>query len=293
MNLMKRIASVLPPCAISLAVMAEPSVVNVSFPDNNGAPKTIEAVLTLPTKGTPARMPAIVILHHSGGWGAGTTAQYASFLSSHGFVTLEPRMFNVDGDRQDTYAHMPAVFGSLTYLANRPEVDARRIGLMGLSYGAVLALYAGTEWAHGKYQPSIARYAAIAPFYPLCWVGKAYVTRSIGKWKNRAYPESLFDRWVGIPIRIFAAGADDYDSRDPKSCEDFVASIPDEKQRSITSVQVYPTATHGWDQGKTFSFFAATGCKGTGCNNTNQSNPEITEKAKVDLLNFLQEKLRP
>ncbi len=272
---------------------AQSTVVSVGFADNNGSRKSVDAVLTLPAKALPEKRPAVVILHHAGGWGAGTTTQYASFLSSQGFVTLEPRMFNADGEKEDTFAHMPTVFGSLAYLAERPDVDAKKIALMGLSYGALLSLYAGTEWAHQKYQPGGQRYAAIASFYPLCWVVKAYVTRTIGKWKNRAYPESLMDRWAGIPLRIFAPGRDDYESRDPGSCEAFVAAIPDEKQRSLTSVQVYPAATHGWDHGRTYTFYARTACKGAGCDNTNESSPDVTEKAKADLLQFLQQRLAP
>ncbi len=274
--------------AFSLA-QAQQAVVDVSFAGNDGKQITIEATLTQPEKPAAQKRPAIVILHHAGGWGAGTTSQYASFFASQGFVTLEPRMFNHDdGEREDTYRHMPTVFGSLAYLAKRPDVDDKKIVLMGLSYGAMLSLYAGTSWAHTKYPLGELRYAAIAPFYPLCWVGKAYISRTIGKWKNKGYPEAFMDQWAGIPLAIFAAGADGYESKDPKACTDFVASIPDEKQRSLTQVQVYPAATHGWDHGRTFSFFARTGCKGAGCNNTNESNPEVTQKAKLDLLKFLQ-----
>lgn len=277
--------------AVCSLAQAQETVIDVRFPGNDGEQVTIEAAITLPAKSAAQKRPAIVILHHAGGWGAGTNAQYATFLASQGFVALEPRMFNTDGEREDTYRHMPAVFGSLAYLAKRPDVDDKKIALMGLSYGALLALYAGTNWARTKYPLGEVRYAAIASLYPLCWVGKAYVSRTIGKWKNRAYPESFMDQWAGIPLAIFAGGADDYESKDPKSCTDFVASIPDEMQRSLTQVHLYPAATHGWDHGRTYSFFARTACKGSGCNNTNESNPEITQIAKADLLKFLQQKL--
>lgn len=277
--------------AVFSLAQAQQSVVDVSFAGNDGEQITIRATLTLPEKAAAQKRPAIVILHHAGGWRAGTTAQYASYLASQGFVTLEPRMFDGDGEREDSYRHMPTVFGSLAYLAKRPDVDDKKIALMGLSYGAVLSLFAGTSWARTKYPLGELRYAAIAPFYPLCWLGKAYISRTIGKWKNKAYPEPFMDQWAGIPLAIFAAGADDYESKDPKACTDFVASIPDEKQRSLTQVHLYPAATHGWDHGRTYSFFARTACKGSGCNNTNVSNPEVTQTAKADLLKFLQAKL--
>ena len=273
--------------AVFSCAQAQPAVVDLSFPGNDGAAVAIQAALTVPETPAAAKRPAIVILHHAGGWGAGTTAQYASFFAAQGFVTLEPRMFDRDGEREDTFRHMPAVFASLAYLAGRPDVDPPRIALMGLSYGGLLSLYAGTAWARDRYPLGELRYAAIGAFYPLCWVAKAYLARTIGKWKNKAYPESLFDHWAGIPLAIFAAGADDYDARDPRSCTDFAASIPDEKQKSLVQVHVYPAATHGWDHGRTYSFFARTACKGTGCNNTNESSPEVTRQAKADLLKFL------
>jgi dienelactone hydrolase len=276
---------------VSSLIQAQEALVDLKFPGNDGAEVTVEATITLPANPGVPKRPAVVILHHAGGWGDGTTKQYASFLASNGFVVLEPRMFNTDGEKQDSYRHLPTIFGSLAYLAKRPDVDDKKIALMGLSFGANLTLYAGTGWAIAKYPLGELRYAALASFYPLCWIGTAVVSRTLGRWQNKAYPESFMDKWAGIPLAIFAGGLDDYDSRDPKSCTDFVAAIPDEKQRALTQVHLYPSATHGWDHGKTFSFFARTACKGSGCKNTNESNPEVTQTAKSDLLKFLQQKL--
>jgi len=292
MNAIRRIALALAGWVVSFVSVADQAIVDINFRDNDGDRASVQATLTLPEKTAAQKHPAVVILHHAGGWETGTTEQYARYLAAHGFVTLEPRMFNSDGEREDTYRHMPTVFGSLAYLAGRTDVDNKKIALMGLSYGAMLSLYAGTNWAWAKYPQGELRYAAIASFYPLCWVGRAYISRTIGKWKNRAYPESFMDQWAGIPLAIFTGALDDYDSKDPKACAEFVASIPDEKQRSLVQLQVYPAATHGWDHGKTYSFYSRLACKGAGCDNTNESNPEVTEKAKADLLKFLQEKLR-
>lgn len=282
----------IPVIAACLAfTLARAEVVEFGHAGNDGVETRTQATLTLPETPATQKHPAIVILHHAGGWRAGTTAQYASFFAAQGFVTLEPRLFDGDGEREDTYRHLPAVFASLAYLAARPDVDQRKIALMGLSYGAMLSLYAGTGWATAKYASGGQRFAAIAAFYPLCWAARAYVSRTIGKWKNKAYPESLMDRWAGIPLAIFAGGLDDYESRDANACTEFVAAIPDEAQKSVTNVRVYPDATHGWDHGRTYSFFARTACKGTGCENTNVSNPEVAQKAKGELLEFLRARL--
>lgn len=281
--------------AASLAqaqAQAQQTLVDIDLVGNDGIRTAVKATLTLPDGAAPQKRPAVVILHHAGGWTAGTTAQYASLLAAQGFVTLEPRMFDSDGEREDTYRHLPTVFASLAYLAAHPAVNPQRIALMGLSYGALLSLYAGTRWASARYLPGEPRYAAIAAFYPLCWVGKAYLARNIGKWKNKAFPESFMDQWAGVPLAIFAGGADDYESRDAAACTDFVAAIPDQRQKALTRVHVYPTATHGWDHGRSYSFFARTACRGAGCTNSNESNPQVTQQAKDDLLDFLAAALR-
>src|SRR5687767_7705189 len=91
---------------VSLA-QAQQSVVEMTFSGNDGERVTVEATLTLPEGPATGKRPAMVILHHAGGWRGGATTQYATLLASQGFVTLEPRMFEGDGEREDTYRHMP------------------------------------------------------------------------------------------------------------------------------------------------------------------------------------------
>ena len=73
-------------------------------------------------------------------------------------------MFNTDGDKEDHMPHMPRS-SVVWHSCKRPDIDAKKIARMGLSYGALLSLYAGTEWAHQRYQAGGHRYAAIAPLY--------------------------------------------------------------------------------------------------------------------------------
>ena len=109
----------------------------------------------------------------------------------------------------------------------------------------------------------------------------------IRRMSSFGFPQDFYDTWIKAPIAIFIGGKDDYESRDPKSCDSFVSSIKDEAQRSKTTVRLYPDATHGWDHGRTYSFQEPFACKWQGCRNTNQSDLEVTERAKSDLLNFL------
>lgn len=261
-------------------------IVTYEYLNPQGQTEQLQAVLRKPTA-APNRK-AVVLLHHAGGWSANTTSQYAEFLAAQGFTTLEPRMFL---NRQGLRAggdHLAEAMGALRYLAGLPDVDREQIAVVGLSFGAFIASYAGTSWAVQKYTDNQLRFARIALFYPVCWLLEGYTRQSLdNRWQPRKLPRDLLQTWTGVPMRIFAARDDDYNDRDPDACQKFADAIADPRQRALTSVTVYP-ATHGWDQ-RSQSFEEHMACKGRGCRNTNTHNPEVIERAKRDLLAFLLE----
>ncbi len=236
-----------------------------------------------------AKLPAIVLLHSGWGWSDehDGTSTYAQALQKAGFATLELRMFPTHGSAKagGPSAYLPELFGSLNFLASHPEIDPKRIGVAGYSYGGLLALVAGTTWANKTYGNSGQQFAAHAPFYPLCWVLKANA-----QGRKNPVPTSAWMEWTGAPIKIYAGANDDYDNRDPKACEDAVKALPESQQR-VFSVQVYPDATHGWDQKKGASFFEKLACNGRGCNNTNQPNSQVAEQSTKDLIEFMSNNL--
>jgi len=65
---------------------------------------------------------------------------------------------------------LPDAFAALAFLAARPGVDARRIGIMGFSWGGVVSMLSATRTANQTFgRPDLA-FAAHAPLYPVCWV---------------------------------------------------------------------------------------------------------------------------
>ena len=259
-------------------------VMKYEYKSIEGRKESIEAVIRTPK--TDGKKKAVIILHHGGGWGEGTTTQYAEFFSQHGFVTLEPRMFNARPKLPGEY--LDQVFGGLAYLSSHPEVDNENISVMGLSFGGMLTLYAGTEWANKRFGDGINKFKLLAPVYPVCWLFTKLIKREVNI-IEKFIPNDFLDSWIGSPMKIFAGGMDDYDDKDPKACNEFVETIPDMRQKSVTTVQVYADATHGWDRSTTKSFNDRLACKGRGCINTNTSNPSVTVKGKEDLLKFLNE----
>jgi len=258
-------------------------VVRYEAADFEGKMTTVEAVFRKPTSENNRK--ALVILHHGGGWGHGTTAQYAQFFSERGFTTLEPRMFN--GSRKNELTYLTDVYAALKFLGQQPDVDKNQISVMGLSFGANIVIFSATKWANQKYSDDQLTFKSYAAFYPTCWKHNSLIKRTLpSRFKSPTAPDDLEDTWVTRPLQIFTGTDDDYDERDANACKEFINAIPDTQQREMTTVVQYQGATHGWDQ-QSRSFYEPGACKGRGCTNNNVSNAEVTLKAKQDLLKFL------
>lgn len=267
---------------LTFGVAHAQTLVPITFEHPDGQTGTINATLRVPLG--PAHQRAVVILHGGGGWESAKTAQYAQFLSERGFVTLEPRLFVPPAKPMSAY--IGQVFGALAYLAKLPMIDPGQISVIGFSFGASLSTLAATQWAQRQYASAGPTFRSHAAFYPVCWPQKALIERRAPKAAVIGFPEDAMDRWLGHPIQIFAAGADDYDDRDPTMCKQFVAAIPDAAQRAMVSVQVFEKATHSWDEPshKTRSPYA---CKGKGCEVDMVNDPTVTQAAQEELLAFL------
>ena len=236
-------------------------------------------------QGAAVKLPAVLLLHSGWGWSDDHDGVpgYAQALQKAGFATLELRMFarNALQKPGGPSAYLPEVYGALNYLAARPDIDPRRIGVAGYSYGGLLTAVAATSWANKTYGTADQRFAAFAPFYPVCWVIKANI-----QGRKSPVPAEAWLEWTGAPVLIFAGANDDYDSREPNACQAAIDSLP-ELQRRTFSVKVYPDATHGWDQRKAATFFEKLACNGRGCYNTNTPDLQLTEQSTKDLIDFM------
>jgi dienelactone hydrolase len=93
------------------------------------------------------RFPAVIGLHGSGG-GHVSMAEPANMLAAHGFAVYVLHYFDRTGtteaDRATMFSHFPVwmktLWDSVSFVARQPQVDAARIGLLGFSLGAYLAL---------------------------------------------------------------------------------------------------------------------------------------------------------
>jgi dienelactone hydrolase len=120
--------------------------------DSSGGPAII-GKLFIPSR--PGPHSVIVVLSGTGG---GFDLDKAAVLSRHGFATLALAYFGIPP--LPTWLHrIPLEYfeAALGWLAAQPEIDAQRIGILGVSRGAELALLLATKF------PAIHAVAAYAP----------------------------------------------------------------------------------------------------------------------------------
>jgi dienelactone hydrolase len=184
---------------------SDPAVMVDSVPGFPGA-----VFARLPNAPGAPRRPAIIVLGGSEG-GAGTARAYAPKLASHGYAVLGLPYYAPGWGSPREFPTLPADFidipvdrldSARAWLAARPDVDAGRIGLYGVSKGAEYALLAATRFSWVK------AVAAIVPS-DVVWEGwgaasTAEGTRSSFAWRGAPLP---FVPYVGMQAAFAAAQA--------------------------------------------------------------------------------------
>lgn len=198
-----------------------------------GLAKTVvEANLYLPQTTNAEPLPAVILVHGSGGRGA-REARYAKALNEAGIAAAAPDSFGprgirTTGKRQEQIGSATMLgdaFALLGLLATHPRIDASRIAIVGFSKGGTVAMHAADERISRGLAPDGRRFAAHVAFYPGCVVKL-----------KRVEP-------TGAPLLVLLGARDSYTPA--VKCERFIArmrtaALPVE---SIT----YPGAEHAWD----------------------------------------------
>ena len=218
----------------------QPRVSYVTFPNaSQEHPLTIAGQLRVPMRN--GNVPAVVIVHGTNGVDS-RGAYHAEAFNDAGIATLELDMWSPrglsggagpNGRPQGVPETLPDAYGALLYLASRPGIDARRIGITGFSWGGVVSMLTATRPYSDQYMgANPLRFAAHAPFYPICW-------------GYNKIPGYEFSELTGAPVFIQSGECDAYD--EPGSCTQLVNSLPEHTRRDVT-VTMYPEAMHGFNR---------------------------------------------
>jgi dienelactone hydrolase len=160
---------------------------------------TIAGVLRIPQAGTD-RLPAVILVHGSGGMG-GNIDYWSQQLTASGIATFAIDYLtgrgientNADQGKLSRLAEVIDIYNALALLGTHPRIDRNRIAVMGFSRGAQAALYSSLLRFQKMYGPEGLNFSAYVTFYTPC---------------NTRYIE---DEMVSEkPIRLFHGTADDY-----------------------------------------------------------------------------------
>ena len=198
----------------------------------DGKPAMIAGELRIPKPGTD-RLPAVVLVHGSGGVGF-NSGMWEGELNKAGFATFVADSFTgrgikdtiTDQSQLSSYAMMNDAFAALAVLGRHPRIDPDKIAVMGFSKGAVPALYASMNRFQSAYAPEGAGFAAYIGFYTPCNVALIDDEKVSAK-----------------PIRLYHGLADDWVPVGP--CRDYVARL--KKAGANVDLVEYPGAYHAFD----------------------------------------------
>lgn len=223
----------------------------------------------------------MVIAHGSNGIDSRGQA-HALDLNRAGIATLEIDMWGPrglaggsEGRPGAAWETLPDVFGAFTMLAAHPGVDARRIGILGFSWGGVVTLLSATQHYHDLYLPADQQFAAHAAFYPACWI-------------YNTVPGYEFRDLTGASVLILVGGRDRYD--DPgESGPDLIAHLDPADRPHIQTI-VYPGAEHGFNMFEApYTYYDPLLHRGQGGEGLSAPQPAAREAARLALVQFFGE----
>jgi len=165
----------------------------------DGEPVLLAGELRIP-RASAARLPAVLLVHGSGGASA-REATWAEHFNNLGVATFTLDSFTgrgltSTGENQALLARLAMVvdaYRALELLAKHPRIDPARIAIMGFSRGGQATLYSSLKRFRKMHGSPEVEFAAYLPFYASC--ATTYIDDT-----------DVSDK----PIRLFHGSADDY-----------------------------------------------------------------------------------
>jgi dienelactone hydrolase len=188
--------------------------------------------LHLPDTGQD-RYPAIVIVHTIAGYLEANEGWHAEEFRRAGFATLT---YSSDAAVRLREAGTPGAwaaavaeaYAAFRFLADHPRIDAKRIAIVGFSFGGEVAYLAAFERLRAAIVPSEARFAAHVAYYPAGVFGAAA--------ERGAY--------TGAPVLMLLGEKDD--NLPVAKAQGYFAYAREAGFPPPVEVSVYPGAYHAW-----------------------------------------------
>jgi dienelactone hydrolase len=193
----------------------------------DGKPATIAGELRIPKSGSE-KVAAVILMEGAGGIGS-NIEQWVETLNDIGIASFLLDSYTgrgiTDTSKLDILAQMVDAYRALGVLAARSNIDSKRIAILGISKGAMAALYSSNVRFRDMYGPPGVEFAAHIVLYGPC---------------VRTYRDDA--KVTGKPIRLFHGTADDVFSIE--RCREYVARL---KQSSVDiQLTEFPDAHHAF-----------------------------------------------
>ena len=229
-----------------------------------------------------ARVPAVIFLHSSPGFD-GRGAFYAEELHKAGIATIEIDYLRGKGLPLTPRHNLAHAYQTLQHLAVHPRIDPARIGIMGVSWGGIVALLTSSDELTRQYGRGPHRFAAHVGLYPICWMHGRITGGS-----HQDLPASVYRVVTGKPVQILIGDEDDQDR--PDGCQKFLAALPDTVRQHF-ALTVYPGATFGWDSRFNSVGYQPGARQGVGGIVKVTADPEIASRSRALVVGFFRKQL--
>lgn len=198
----------------------------------------------------PRSVPAVVLLHGSGGILPSRELTYAPQLARLGVAALVVDSFGARRERGTAFIErlmnitetmvLAEAYSGLGFLAARPEIDLRRVVLTGFSYGAMAAMYALYAQVADKLAPP--------PPYTSPQAGEGRVGAGLRFAGHVAFYGPCIARFAdsrttGAPLLMLFGEADELVRKE--RCAEIAGDL--RASGSRVEAIVYPGAVHQWD----------------------------------------------
>ncbi len=243
--------------------------------ENEPKTHTVAAKLSIPINVKLA--PVVIIAHGSGGIDE-RGYKYSKSFNDANIATLEVDMWAARGLNgglsrpKHVKETLPDIYGAVKYLTSRSDIDTDRIGLIGFSWGGVLAMLIANDTnvlSHNL--------IALIANYPVCW---AYNKVSGYDFKEVKPNKSLL---------VISGGHDEYD--DPEDCTNLINTLPQNSKLRTKHIQ-FSDATHAFELPRpSSSFFDPYAFKGKGGLVSISYNKKATDVSVTTAVSFMKEKI--